>query len=443
MESSPNLVLPYIMPSQAQAHVTHNEAIRALDALVQMSAESRALTAPPASPTEGMRHIVGTPATGDWFGHDGELAAWQDGGWVFFTPKEGWRCWCADEQVQLVHSAGAWIVQPVGATPTGIEELGVNTTADGTNRLAVRADATLLTNEDGDHRLAINKAASGDTASIIFQTGFAGHAEIGLTGSDDLAVRASPDGSIFVDALVVESESGRVTMPASAFLSDYAINLYDDSGRFGGAGATDVAIGSFSWPGYLTLLNSSSAAGLAKFITNNTDYGGDAGSLNPAVKDLIDRIRDASFRRFGVEFWVAQITQGSGTSNPFSSGGTTFHETLASAPRMRAPAMTFHAYVKAIDDDILLRRSSGQTIYKDGEASTDHVHVSPSEGWVSVRIEDIADPRQTDGYQPAVLSVYGKAPGNKWLLACPALMAGISKVDDDIGVVAACNSWGA
>lgn len=28
-ETTPNLILPYIMPSQAQKHVTHNEAIRA------------------------------------------------------------------------------------------------------------------------------------------------------------------------------------------------------------------------------------------------------------------------------------------------------------------------------------------------------------------------------------------------------------------------------
>src|SRR5690606_2436811 len=144
---------------------------------------------------------------------------------------------------------------------------------------------------------------------------------------------ASPDGSIFVDALVVESESGRVTMPASAFLSDYAINLYDDSGRFGGAGATDVAIGSFSWPGYLTLLNSSSAAGLAKFITNNTDYGGDAGSLYPAVQDLIDRIRDASIRRFCVESLIAQINQGIGTSKSITLTDTTVHEYAAALTR--------------------------------------------------------------------------------------------------------------
>ena len=50
MNETANLSLPYILASQAQKHVTHNEAIRALDCLVQLSVESRVLTGPPASP---------------------------------------------------------------------------------------------------------------------------------------------------------------------------------------------------------------------------------------------------------------------------------------------------------------------------------------------------------------------------------------------------------
>ena len=33
---SPNLNLPYIQAAQAQKHITHNEALRALDVLVQL-----------------------------------------------------------------------------------------------------------------------------------------------------------------------------------------------------------------------------------------------------------------------------------------------------------------------------------------------------------------------------------------------------------------------
>ena len=47
MTDTVNLGLPFIEGSQAQKHVTHNEAIRTLDCLVQLSVESRALTSPP------------------------------------------------------------------------------------------------------------------------------------------------------------------------------------------------------------------------------------------------------------------------------------------------------------------------------------------------------------------------------------------------------------
>jgi hypothetical protein len=70
-ESSHTLGLPYIQPSQAQKHVTHNEAIRVLDALVQLSVADRDQTAPPGTPIAGDRHIVGPSASADWTGQDG------------------------------------------------------------------------------------------------------------------------------------------------------------------------------------------------------------------------------------------------------------------------------------------------------------------------------------------------------------------------------------
>ena len=49
---SPHLLLPYILAAQAQKHVTHNEALRLLDAMVQLSVLNLSLTAPPASPAD-------------------------------------------------------------------------------------------------------------------------------------------------------------------------------------------------------------------------------------------------------------------------------------------------------------------------------------------------------------------------------------------------------
>ena len=50
-DTTTHLGLPYLLAAQAQKHVTHNEALRLLDAMVQLSVLDRTRTAPPASPT--------------------------------------------------------------------------------------------------------------------------------------------------------------------------------------------------------------------------------------------------------------------------------------------------------------------------------------------------------------------------------------------------------
>ena len=65
MSDTPLLALPLLEASQAQKHVTHNEALLLLDAMVHLAAISRALAAPPASPGDGDRYLVAASATGD------------------------------------------------------------------------------------------------------------------------------------------------------------------------------------------------------------------------------------------------------------------------------------------------------------------------------------------------------------------------------------------
>lgn len=208
MESSPNLDLPYVMPAQAQKHVTHNEAIRALDAIVQLSVLDRDLTQPPEGPTEGQRHIVAGGATGPWAGKDGTIAAFQDGGWIFLVPGEGWTSWIADEDVFLAWDGLEWVAAGGAVNPAPL--IGINAMADTFNRLALRSPASLFNHEGAGHQLKINKAAAADTASLLYQTGFSGRAEMGLAGSDDLHVKVSADGENWQEAVVVKSDSGRV-----------------------------------------------------------------------------------------------------------------------------------------------------------------------------------------------------------------------------------------
>lgn len=105
---TPNLAMPFIMPSQAQKHITHNEAIELLDMIVQLTVESASQATPPSSPNEGQTWGVATSATGAWAGADGKLASWRGGGWLFLMPQDGWMAWCKDDAQLKVHSGGTW-----------------------------------------------------------------------------------------------------------------------------------------------------------------------------------------------------------------------------------------------------------------------------------------------------------------------------------------------
>jgi hypothetical protein len=89
MTVTTNLALPLIAAAQAQKHVTHNEALLAIDALLGCAVKDKDLTAPPSAPAEGDRYIVAAAPTGAWAGKATNIAAWQDGIWRFYAPRAG------------------------------------------------------------------------------------------------------------------------------------------------------------------------------------------------------------------------------------------------------------------------------------------------------------------------------------------------------------------
>jgi hypothetical protein len=209
-DTTANLHLPFILPSQAQKHVTHNEALVVLDRLVQMIIEYEG-SAPPSLPLEGQRFsVIGTP-TGAWSGRAGSIAIFEDGAWLFAAPANGYLAWFKDAGAIKVFSGSAWIRPALPDTLTPAM-LGIGTTPDANNRLAVTSPATLLNNAGAGHQLKINKAAAGDTASLLFQTGWSGRAEMGLAGNDQFSIKVSADGASWNSGLVIDG-GGRVSMP--------------------------------------------------------------------------------------------------------------------------------------------------------------------------------------------------------------------------------------
>jgi hypothetical protein len=249
MTNSPNLNLPYLLAAQSQKHVTHNEALRALDAVVQMTVLDRNLTTPPVTPVDGDRYIVAASPTAAWAGQANNIAAFQDAAWLFYPPKEGWITWIADENIAVAFDGAAWTTLSSGGgggvtahsaltglaaddhpqyhnnargdvryTPINPATFGVNATADVTNKFAVGSAASLFNHVGtGGHQIKINKAAVTDTASFLFQTAFSGRAEIGLTGDDDFHFKVSPNGTAFNEAILINKTTGAVTFPNSVF----------------------------------------------------------------------------------------------------------------------------------------------------------------------------------------------------------------------------------
>ena len=213
MSETPLLGLPLLEAAQAQKHVTHNEALLLLDAAIHLSVITRTLTAPPATPADGDRYLVATAASGDWAGHDGAIAFREAGAWRFATARKGWRLWLEDEQLLLVYTGTLWHDIAAIAALQGMSLLGVNATADATNKLAVKSSAVLLDNIGNGTQLKINKHAAADTGSLLYQTNYSGRAEMGLVGDDDFHVKVSPDGSAWLDAITVNRTTGVVSLP--------------------------------------------------------------------------------------------------------------------------------------------------------------------------------------------------------------------------------------
>ncbi|WP_226576816.1 DUF2793 domain-containing protein [Acuticoccus sediminis] len=306
MSNSLNLQLPLLEEAQAQKHVTVNDALSMLDLIVQLTVIDRIQTTPPVSVSEGDRYIVAVGATDAWAGHDTDVAAYIDGAWIFFAPRGGWIAFDQSTGGIATYDGAAWGELSVSLTANTTDKLGINTSADETNRLSVRSDYALFAPDptgtpSGDVRIVATKDSATDVVSHLFQNNYSGRAEFGLIGSDDFALKVSSDGSTFAQAFVVDHTTAKVS-----FDQDIAV----------AGGAVTLGSASLSWSTGLSL--SSGAGGDAGSIALG------AGALDAASSGT-DNVAIGTSALAGVTSGALNVAVGDGAGAAVTTaGGNTF-----------------------------------------------------------------------------------------------------------------------
>ena len=119
MARTAQLSLPLVMPSQAQKHVTVNEALARLDAAAQLRVHSSQVASPPDSAVDGTSFLIPQQATGPWQDRIGQIAVWSNGGWVYLAPKAGWRVWDESLVGHQSNDGAGWVPHAVTLSPNG------------------------------------------------------------------------------------------------------------------------------------------------------------------------------------------------------------------------------------------------------------------------------------------------------------------------------------
>lgn len=215
MATTSHLGVTLVEQAQAQKEITVNQALIRIDALLNTGAKDRDINTPPASPVAGDVYIIGSTPTGAWAGQARNIAYF-DQVWRFITPQEGATLWVADEDVLYSFNGTAWTLTTNLSQLQNLSLLGVNTTADATNKLAVASSAALFTHAGAGTQVKLNKNAATDNASFLFQTAFSGRAEFGTTGDDNFTLKLSADGTSWLDVLKMIASTGRVAFKSIA-----------------------------------------------------------------------------------------------------------------------------------------------------------------------------------------------------------------------------------
>lgn len=199
MVDTPRLLLPEISTAQSDKFDTHNATLQIIDILLQASVIDKDLTAPPGGESDGDMYIVGTGATGDWTGEDGNIAYYRSAAYVFYTAFEGLIAWIRDEDALYAYDGAAWVLAASGAF-SALSDVNISSVAVGQ---MLRWNGTDWVNEDAPYDVGVSRVTGTPIASqamvdvvlnrtVVFPsglTGSVGKAGVAATAQTDFDIQ--------------------------------------------------------------------------------------------------------------------------------------------------------------------------------------------------------------------------------------------------------------
>jgi hypothetical protein len=159
--------------SGAGGHATQNGNNRKLETHVHLAAINRTQTSAPGSPAEGDTYIAGTGVSG-WTGELDGVASQTfvvgnvirsiGGGWVGWTPIEGWVATVAGEDIRVVNNGSTWVFLDAYAVATGLA--GAGTTQGAATQLGFGV-SQVTTSTGAANAVKLPAAEAGAHATII------------------------------------------------------------------------------------------------------------------------------------------------------------------------------------------------------------------------------------------------------------------------------------
>lgn len=216
MSETYQFALSLVAASQAQKHVTINDALSRLDAVAQLRVVSTVVASPPGSSVGGQAYLVPAGATGAWVGNEEKIAVFLNGGWIYFTPLEGWKAWDEASGMPLLFDGQDWHLGGVSHSEGGA--------------------ATVEQVVEIDH--VIGAGATSTTAAFIpasaVVTGVTGRVIDAISGPTDWSLGVAGSVNRYGSGLGggLNSYANGLTGSPLAYYADTALELTSNGGDF-------------------------------------------------------------------------------------------------------------------------------------------------------------------------------------------------------------------